>query len=117
MLGYLLKAQYAIKTSDFPKALELVDRARNLNPKESEAAFLKVEILLKMRSNQVVSSKTIDKELVTELISSIADYPNDYRFPKLLGVQLVNKPNLAMYAELDAADVYLQRAILRHCEW
>jgi len=111
MLGYLLKAQYAIKTGDFPRALELVDRARNMVPQESEAAYLKLEILLKMRSAQIVSNKTVDREFITELVTFMNEYPNDYRFPKLLGVQLVNKPSLALLAELDEADVYLLRAI------
>ncbi|MDJ0838470.1 MAG: tetratricopeptide repeat protein [Acidobacteriota bacterium] len=111
MLGLMFKARYAANAGDFTLALSLAERAVNLDPAEPEAAFLKVEVLREMRSGQPTASRLAEKQLLKDLRVYQARFPLDYRFPKEMGVFLVNRPLAARDQSLGSPGDYLEKAI------
>ena len=110
-LGLMFKARYAAASGDFQTALGLAEKWLRLDPKESEAAFLKVELLSQMIGKKPLKSLELEKKYLIQLRDFDARFPLDYRFPKMLGERLANRPRLVQMPGMKKPDYYLKRTL------
>lgn len=109
-LGLLLRARYAMVTGDFQQALAWTERVIERHPNLAEAVYLRIETLLELQNGQIVPAPEDQVQLIKSMIDATAQFPDDYRFPKLVGVLLVSNPRWRQLTNVDSPDVYLQRA-------
>lgn len=95
MLSLLFKARYAYSAGKFSDALRLANRALDLDPKQAEAAMLKVEVLQQLSEVQGIGGPDQQLEVLRTLRYFSERFPEDYRFSKELGVELLTRPGLS----------------------
>jgi len=111
MLSLLMKGRFALAEGDYRHASELADQALDLNANEPEAAFLKVEVLMEMRTRQPLLARQIESDLILLLRDYLLRFPDDYRFHKMMGVRLANRMDVVRLKDLETPDFYLEKAI------
>ncbi|MCB1052461.1 MAG: tetratricopeptide repeat protein [Acidobacteria bacterium] len=109
VLGLLLKARWAEEKNQLSLAEEWIKQAVTIDPNNPDARYLEIEI----KSNRLKSdpSEQLELEVINLLQKGIAQYPNDFRFPKRLGILLVKDSSWRQRFDLPEAESLLLRGL------
>ncbi len=111
VLGLMLRARMAQQRNQLVLAETLADEAIRIDVENCDARVLRMELRLSRRE-RFGSENTIDNDSLTlELKQEMGQFPQEYRFPKLLGMLLARDETLSDRHELDSAQRYLELAV------
>lgn len=110
-LGLLFKAQYARESGDLAQALTFAETAYRNQPGSPDIAHFFLSLRIENVEENAFSSQTERADVLVALKDALLRFPDDYRFPLLIGSLLIDDTRWSQFAAVEDPEAHLKRAL------